>query len=149
MDARYVNLFLEALGKTLEQFGVGGVKRTNIKKKANLYVDSEVSSLIQLDGGIQGNIVLSMSQDTAKSLASAMMMGMNVTVIDEVAKSAIGELSGIIAGTSSTMLISLGVALKISPPMVIFEACSINAYETLAVDFETQLGKVEFNIGFV
>ncbi len=149
MDARYVNLFIEALGKTLEQFGVVGIKRTNIKKKGNLYVDSEVSSLIQLDGGIQGNIVLSMSQDTAKSLASIMMMGMSVTVIDEIAKSAIGELSGIIAGTSSTMLVSLGISLKISPPVVIFESCNINAYETLAVDFETHLGRIEFNIGFI
>ena len=149
MDAKYVNLFLEAFGKTLEQFGVGGIKRTNIKKKSKLYVDSEVSTIILLKGGIKGNIVLSMSQDTAKGLASAMMMGMSVSVIDEIARSAIGELSGMIAGTSSTMLASLGVSLQISPPMVIFESCDINLHETLAVDFETQIGKIEFNIGFV
>jgi len=149
MDAKYVNLFIEALNKTLEQFGVVGVKRTNIKKKGKLYVDSEVSSLIQLDGGIRGNIALSMSQETAKGLASAMMIGMNITIIDEIAQSAIGELSGIIAGISSTMLNSQGVSLKISPPVVIFESCDVNLYETLAIDFETQLGKIEFNIGFV
>lgn len=149
MDAKHVNLFLEAFDKTLGQFGVSGIKRTNIKKKSKLYVDSEVSTIIQLSGGIQGNIVLSMPQDTAKSLASAMMMGMSVTVIDEMAKSAIGELSGMIAGTSSTMMVPLGVSLRISPPTVIFGAGEINAFETLAIEFETQIGKIEFNIGFV
>lgn len=149
MDAKYINVFLEAFVKTLEQFGVGGIKRTNIKKKSKLYVDSEVSTIILLNGGIHGNIVLSMSQDTAKSLASAMMMGMSVSIIDEIAKSAIGELSGMIAGTSSTMMVPLGVSLQISPPMVILQPGDINAYETIAVDFETQLGKIELNIGFV
>ncbi|MDF2988888.1 MAG: inhibitor of methylation [Eubacterium sp.] len=148
MDARYVNVFLEAFSLTLEQFGVKNIKRTNIKKKSKLYVDSEVSTIVLLNGGIQGNIVLSMSQDTAKGLASAMMMGMSVSVIDDLAKSAIGELSSMIAGTSSTMIVPLGVAVQISPPVVIFNACDINPLETLAVDFETQLGKIEYNIGF-
>ncbi len=149
MDAKYINLFLEAFGKTLEQFGVEGIKRANIKKKGKLYVDSDVSTIILLNGGIQGNIALSMSQDTAKSLASAMMMGMDVPVFDEMARSAIGELSGMIAGTSSTMMASMGVSLQISPPMVILESCDINLHETLAVDFETKIGKIELNIGFV
>lgn len=149
MDAKYINLFLEAFNKTLEQFGITDIKRSNIKKKNKLYVDLDVSTVICLKGGIQGNIALSMSQDTAKKLASTMMAGMNIDVVDDMAKSAIGELFSMIAGTTSTMLISLGVPLQITPPIVLFETRDINFLETLAIDFETQLGKMEFNIGFI
>lgn len=149
MDARYINLFLEAFTKTLEQLGISDIKRSGMKKKSKLYVDPGVSAIVCIKGGIQGNIALSMSQDTAKNLASTMMMGMNVTVIDEIAKSAIGELAGMIAGAVSTMMVSLGVSLQISPPTVIFEYADINLSETLAIDYETRVGKIEFNIGFI
>lgn len=149
MDSKYINPFLEAFSKTLEQFGVRDIKRSNIKKKSKLYVDFDVSTIICLKGGIQGNIALSMSQDTAKKLVSTMMMGINIASIDDMATSAIGELSSMIAGTTSTMLISLGVSLQISPPIVVFGTNDINFLEALAIDFETQLGNIEFNIGFI
>lgn len=148
MEAKYINPFLEAFTKTLEQLGVTDIKRIGVKKKDKLYVDLDISTVICLKGGIQGNMALSMPQDTAKKLASTMMMGMSISVIDDMAKSAIGELSSMIAGAASTMFISLGVTLQISPPIVLLEPSDINALEALAIDFETQSGKIELNIGF-
>lgn len=148
MDVKCINLFLEAFSKTLGQFGVTDVKRGNMKKKTNFYVDLDVSTIIVLRGGIQGNIALSMSQDTAKSLVSAMTNGMSVSSFDDTAKSAIGELTSIIAGTASTMCASSGITFNISHPVVLLGFSNVNSPETLAIDFETQLGKIEFNIGF-
>lgn len=148
MELKYINPFLEAFTKTLGQFGIVDIKRGSIKKKTKLYVDLDVTTNICIRGDIQGNFVLSMPQDTAKKIASKMIMGINMPVIDDMTKSAIGELSSIIAGTASTMLISLGLKLQVSPPIVLMEPADINLLETLAIDFETQLGKIEFNIGF-
>lgn len=148
MDVKYINPFLESFTKTLEQLGVVGVTRGGIKKKSKLYVDLDVSAVICLKGGTQGNIALAMSRDTAQKLASAMMAGVTVTGIDDMVISAIGELSSMIAGTASTLLMPLGVALQISPPTVLLEPSDINSLETLAIDFETSSGKIEFNIGF-
>lgn len=148
MDVKYINLFLEAFSTTLGQFGVTDIKRGNIKKKNNFYVDLDVSTIVTLRGGVQGNIALSMSQDTAKNLVSSMTNGMNICSFDDTAKSAIGELTSIIAGTASTMSASLGITFSISHPVVLLGFSNINSPETLAIDFETQLGKIEFNIGF-
>lgn len=147
MDVKYINPVLETFNATLEQFGVHNIKRCNMQKKNKLYLNLDLSTVVCFQGGVQGDIALSMPLDTAKSLASAMMMGMSVTTIDEVAKSAIGELSSMIAGTYATKLSSLGVSTKITPPRVILENAEINSYETLAIDFDTDLGKIELNIG--
>lgn len=145
MGSNYVNLLLQAFLATLEQFGVTNIKRSNIKKKSNFYVDFEVSAIIFLSGGLEGNIALSMSQNTAKNLVS-MMLGTNISVIDDTVKSAIGELASIIAGTSSTMSTPPGI-FSISSPTVLLGYSIINSSEALAFDFDTQLGKIEFDIG--
>jgi chemotaxis protein CheX len=88
-----------------------------------------------------------MSVDTAKRLVSIMMMGMSITSLDDMAKSAVGELSSMIAGSFTTKLSSFGLSTKINPPRVILENAEINNFETLAIDFETDLGNIELNIG--
>lgn len=147
MDVKYINPFLTAFTSTLEQLSITEIKRGGMKKKVKLYVDLDVSTIIGIKGGVQGNIALSMSQDTAKKLASAMMMGMPVSAVDDMVKSAIGELSSMITGTASTMLSSSGILFQMSPPTVLLSPSDINALETLAIDFETPLGKIELNIG--
>ncbi len=148
MEVKYINPFLEAFTKTLEQFDIKDIKRGGINKKGKLYVESGVSTVICLNGGIHGNIAISMSQETAKNVFSKMMAGISVPGVDNMVLSAIGELSSMIAGTASTMLKSLDISLQISPPVVILEPSDVNPFETLAIDFDTQLGKIEFNIGF-
>jgi chemotaxis protein CheX len=146
MNSDNVNLFLQAFQNTLQKFGVTNINRCDIKKKGNFYVDSEVSAFVSLNGVVQGIIALSMSQDTAKNLVS-MMMGMKISVIDETVKSAVGELVSIIAGTSSTLAASSGLVFRISSPTVLFGSSNINSVEAIAIYFDTQLGKIEFNIG--
>ncbi|WOO35877.1 chemotaxis protein CheX [Anaerocolumna sp. AGMB13020] len=147
MDVKYINTILETFNVTLEQFGVNNIKRCNIQKKDKMHVNLEVSTIVCFQGAVQGDIALSMPLDTAKKLASIMMMGMSITTIDDMAKSAIGELSSMIAGASATKLSSFGLATKINPPKVILENAEINGFETIAIDFETDIGKIELDIG--
>ncbi len=148
MEVEYINPFLDAFTKTLEQLGIMDIKKGNMTKKSKFYVDSDVSAVISLKNDIQGNMALSMPENTAKKLASTMMMGMSISTIDDMAKSAIGELSSMIAGTASTMLTSAGVALLISPPDILLGPSEISSQETLSINFETSSGPIEFNIGF-
>ena len=147
MDVKYINSVLEIFNVTLEQFGVHNIKRCNIQKKNKMYLNLDLSTIVCFQGAVQGDIALSMPLDTAKNLASAMMMGMSITVIDNMVKSAIGELSSIIASSYATKLSSFGLCTKINPPRVILENAEINSIETLVIDFETDLGKMELNIG--
>ncbi|GAA4653490.1 chemotaxis protein CheX [Anaerocolumna aminovalerica] len=147
MDVKYINSVIETFNVTLEQFGVHNIKRCNIQKKNKMYLNLDLSTIVCFQGAVQGDIALSMPLDTAKNLASVMMMGMSITVIDNMAKSAIGELSSIIASSYATKLSSFGLSTKINPPRVILENAEINSIETLVIDFETDLGKMELNIG--
>lgn len=146
MDVKYINTILETFNVTLEQFGVHNIKRCNIQKKDKMYLNLDLSTIVCFQGVVQGDIALSMPLDTAKRLAS-IMIGMSITSIDDMAKSAVGELSSMIAGSSVTKLSSFGLSTKINPPRVILENAEINSFETLAIDFETDLGKIELNIG--
>lgn len=147
MDVKYINSVIETFNVTLEQFGVHNIKRCNIQKKNKMYLNLDLSTIVCFQGAVQGDIALSMPLDTAKNLVSVMMMGMSITVIDNMAKSAIGELSSIIASSYATKLSSFGLSTKINPPRVILENAEINSIETLVIDFETDLGKMELNIG--
>ncbi|WP_312369476.1 chemotaxis protein CheX [Lachnoclostridium sp.] len=148
MDVKYINTVLETFNVTLEQFGVHNIKRCNIQKKDKMYLNLDVSTVVCFQGAVQGDIALSMPLDTAKRLAS-MMIGMSITSIDDMAKSAVGELSSMIAGSFATKLSSFGLSTKINPPRVILENAEINNFETLAIDFETDIGKIELNIGLL
>lgn len=150
MDVKCVIPFLEAVKFTLEQFGIGDVKRGGIKKKAALEISTGINSVIGIVGNIRGNVAYSMSENTAKNIVSAMMMGMPVTEIDDIGKSAIGELSNMITGHASVALSDNGYKINITPPLIMVNDCnsSIVSYiETIAVEMETSAGKIEVNIG--
>lgn len=147
MDVKYINAILETFNITLEQFGVHNIKRCNIQKKSKMYLNLDLSTIVCFQGAVQGDMALSMPLDTAKRLASIMMMGMSVNTMDDMAKSAVGELSSMIAGSSATKISSFGLSTMINPHRVILENAEINNLETIAIDFETDVGKIELNIG--
>jgi chemotaxis protein CheX len=150
MDVKCVTPFLEAVKYTLEQFGVKDIRRGSIQKKEALSVGKGISSVIGIVGGIKGNVAYSMAEDTAKNIISAMMMGMPVETIDDIGKSAIGELSNMITGHASVALADNGYIINITPPVIMLNEGAgnvISFIETLEVDLETSLGRVQVNIG--
>lgn len=150
MDIRYINPFLEALVNTLQQFGVGEVKRGAVRKKERMIVDMDITSIIGLVGDIRGNIAYSLSQETAKPIVSNMMMGMPVTELDAMARSALGELANMVTGAAGTILSNSGTFVDITPPSIVFGEdiyFIISSVDTLTIDFETPYGKIEVNIG--
>lgn len=150
MDVKYINPFLDAVKIVLEQFGASDIRRGEIRKKRNMHVEMDITAVIGLVGGVRGNISFSLSQKTAKSIVSAMMMGMPVTEMDALARSAIGELANMITGTASTLLAETKVLFDITPPTIVFGNdiyFVISSVETLAVDIGTPYGEIEVNIG--
>ncbi len=150
MDAKYINPFLEALKKVLGNFGVTNIKRDSVQMKENMNVDMDITSVVGLTGGLRGNIAYSFSQDTAKKICSAMMMGAQVTEIDSMARSAIGELTNMITASASVILSQNNVPIDITPPSIIFGKdiyFIISSVPAITLDMSTGLGKVQVNIG--
>lgn len=150
MDAKFINPFLMALKNILESYNIEGIKRGDIKKKESMNVNMDVTAVVGLIGGVRGNVAYSLSQETAKNIVSAMMMGAPVSELDGMARSAIGELSNMVTGTASGMLAGDGAMVDITPPSIIFGKdvyLIISSIETITVDMDTPYGKIEVNIG--
>lgn len=149
MNVNIINSFLEAVKNVLSQFGISDIKVLGIKKEKK-YTDTEIVSIIGLVGDVRGNVSYSMTEDTAKNVVSTMMMGMPVEVIDEMAISAVGELTNMFTGTASTLLAQKGFKIDITPPSTVIGQniqVNISKTKTVSVDMETSVGKMEVNVG--
>lgn len=68
-------------------------------------------------GQMKGQAVLAMDIDHAKDVASKMMFGMPVAELDEMACSALNELSNMIMGNTATVFSTMGKIIDITPPI--------------------------------
>ncbi|SDY22548.1 chemotaxis protein CheX [Tindallia californiensis] len=152
MDAKYITPFLESVKTIMGQFGFEKIERGTIVKKENMNVDMDTIAIVGLVGGVKGNVSYAFSEETAKSIASKMMMGMTVNDLDEMARSAMSEFANMITGTAIATLSQIEEISEVTPtpPSIIYGKeiyMIITPMETLAIDLETDVGKIEVNIG--
>lgn len=68
-------------------------------------------------GQMKGQAVLAMNVENAKTVASKMMFGMPIAELDEMACSALNELSNMIMGNTATVFSTQGKIIDITPPI--------------------------------
>ena len=150
MKEEYINSFIEAIFTVLPTFGLNDIKISDVELKENMYANMEVTSVIGLMGSVRGNISYSFSMETARKIASSMMMGMPVTEIDEDARSAIAELSNLITGKGCKILSSNESYTDFTTPTFIIGndiLFLINTVKTLTINVEMPIGEMQVNIG--
>lgn len=149
MNAKLINPFLVAVETILGQFGVTEIRKGAVSVKEEMVIDQDVTTFVGVVGDLRGNIAYCFSAETARKLASAMMMGMPVPELDEMSRSAIAELANIITGNAASLLDEAQVKVDITPPsMIIGEEIYLvlSSVRTLIVTFETTLGPIEVHI---
>ncbi|KMT22011.1 chemotaxis protein CheX [Clostridium cylindrosporum] len=150
MDVKNINPFLDSLKGILEQFGVTDIKVADLSRKEKMLVEKEVSAIIGIVGDLKGNVSYCMSEDTAKKVISAMMMGMCIEEIDEIGRSAVGELTNMITGNAITSMCENGRSIDITTPSMVFGRDMyfiISTVDTISVIMDTSIGEFEVNIG--
>lgn len=149
MDVKYINPFIIGLQNTFNALNMANIQRTGLAKREKLKTDNEVNIIIGLVGDLKGNVVLSLPETTARNIASTMMGGMPVPELDMIPKSALCEMTNMVAGSSVSQLEKMGVLLNITPPMLINGKnmiTMISQVETLVISFNCDQGKLEMNI---
>ena len=116
MDAKLVNPFIDAFTTVMPQMGFQEPKRTKMSVKDKVAESLGVSVIVGFTKQIRGNVIYNMSEDTAKYSASTMMMGMPVESFDEMAQSAISEMSNMLTANAATNLTAMGLEVDISTP---------------------------------
>lgn len=150
MDEKYVKPFTDSIAGIFSNFGFGDISRGNIRKKDSFTCKYNLTTIIGLSGTVKGNVALSMSYDTARKIASAMMMGMEVIEIDEMSVSALGEITNMICGQAAIELSTQDIQVNITPPTIIHGdnmKAVISQVEAIVIDISSSLGDIELNIG--
>lgn len=120
MDVAQITPFLEAVAKIMPELGFASVTRGKMSVSlTNKIASLGVMVIVGLAHQFRGNVVYNMSEESAKTIASKMMMGMPVPVFDAMAESAISELGNMLAANAATIFESRGAKMDISPPTLI------------------------------
>lgn len=148
MDVNHVNPVLESFNNILPQLGLNNIEKKGISVKGKYIKSLGVVIIIGLIGDIKGNIIYGMSIDTAKKIASIMMMGMPVENFDELPQSAISELVNMLTANVAMNFSNDNISVDISTPTLIegeFTA-SCNSDKVLCVEMGVDGMVIEVNI---
>ena len=139
MDAKLVNPFVDAFVAVMPQMGFPEPKRAKMSVKTKNAISLGVAVIVGFTKQLRGNIVYNMSEDTAKFIASTMMMGMPVENFDEMAQSAISEMSNMLTANASINFSNDGINVDISVPTMMYgEEIEINLQKDniVCIDFD-------------
>lgn len=116
MDAKLVNPFIDAFMTVMPQMGFQNITRAKMTVRDKVATSLGVTIIVGFTKQIRGNVVYNMTEDTAKYIASTMMMGMPVDTFNDMAQSAISEMSNMLTANAATNLTALGLEVDISTP---------------------------------
>ena len=138
---------INASTEVFPQFGMEALFQGGIQEN-QLASANQVNILIGFSGGLVGTIVISFNKITAMKIASSMMKGMEVSTLDIIAWSAIGEITTMITGHATAQVDSES-KISFSPPTIvtgerIFLVISRLKSEKLTFKLDNNL----FNISF-
>ena len=117
LDVKHINPFLQSSLNIFEsmiqmKLSVGKPVIDNLE-----FTNTTFILQVGVTGEMKGQVLLVMSVDRAKDIASRMMCGMEVPELDEMSRSALGELSNMIMGNTATLFSTQNILIDITPPL--------------------------------
>lgn len=148
MRVEFVNPFIEAAQRVIRAETQSEVRRGALSLNSSPYTTRDVTVLVAVTGRVQGTVLYSMPEETARAIVSA-MIGQPFDKMNDLAVSGIAELGNVITGTASTALAEAGFPSRIAPPIVLIGSgtqISTVDIQRLVVPLSTQLGPVEIQV---
>lgn len=122
LDVKHINPFLQS---TITIFESAAQMKLTLGKPSVAALDfpDHIFALqVGVTGDLKGQILLVMTVDNAKMIASKMMFGMPVSELDDMASSALSELSNMIMGNTATLFSTQDIRIDITPPLAMLGA---------------------------
>jgi chemotaxis protein CheX len=150
MDVKFINPFLGSFLNIIPQFGLTNIKKNKISVKGKEITSPGVMIILGIIGDVRGNVIYSTTNEAAKMIASAMMMGAPVAELDELAQSAISELTNMLTATAATNFYSEGININISTPTLMYGdfTANTNSDKTICIEMLINDLPFEINISF-
>ena len=115
INANYINPFLIAASRVLKDMVFIDAKIGKPYTKEAVYADKSLLIMLGVTGEMRGQVILSFENSVALDIASKMCM-MQLTVLDDLAESALSELCNMILGNTATVFSTNGIGIDITPP---------------------------------
>ncbi|QCX33199.1 chemotaxis protein CheX [Caloramator sp. E03] len=119
MTLEHLNIFIDSCKEVIGQITGLQPKTGDLYIKTTPFEGNNLVILIGIAGDFHGSTILSLNDDSAKKIASLMMGGFPISTLDEMAKSAIAELSNMILGHVSTAFSKNKINIDITPPTIL------------------------------
>ncbi|MCT4605902.1 MAG: chemotaxis protein CheX [Marinisporobacter sp.] len=151
MDVKLINPFIESFLSVMPQIGFSDIKKGNLSLKDRNIKSDGVMINLGIVGDIKGNVIYSMTIDHAKAVASKMMMGMMVEELDDMAQSALSELSNMLTANASINFENMEINTNISTPTLLYGKdfnVQVNAEKVLCIEILADNIPIEVNIAF-
>lgn len=120
MDVKNINPVLKSFVTILKQLGFHNVERKSLSVEGSVLINTGCMVNVGVVGTLKGSIVIGMDVESAKKIASVMMMGMEIADFDAMAQSAVCEMTNMICANSCINFESTGTTgIDISPPTLL------------------------------
>ncbi|TCU65803.1 chemotaxis protein CheX [Tissierella praeacuta] len=133
MDVKYVNPFLSSFKNVMPQIGFEKVERGKVSIKEKDLITSGVLTIVGIVGDLKGNIIYSLDTNSAKQIVSKMMMGVEIDEFNEMAQSALSELSNMLTANASIEFSNMNINMNISTPTLMYGENIKTAFNTSKV----------------
>lgn len=116
MDAKLVNPIIDAFMEVMPQMGFPMPRRLRVYLQDRNVISNGVTLTLGFTRQMHGKVIYNMTADTARYIASTMMLGVPVTKFGELAQSALREMSNMLTARAATHFAELGVEVDITTP---------------------------------
>lgn len=147
MKANHVNAICRATENILlNHFGVE-VQPLKPKAGKGPVPSNHVSVILGINGQLNGQIICSFSNDTAKNIVGVMMGGMEIEAMDEIGWSAVQEFGNWVAGTAATELSKESCTIDVTPPIVNEGNSKFHSNKLfVTIPMKSQIGEIDVHI---
>lgn len=116
VKAELINPFFKAAIKVINEMTNVEVSKGELSLAYSPVKGDEVNTTIGVTGDLLGQVIICMSEKAAMVLSAKMLFGLEVSIFDELSRSAICELGNIVTGTAISELGDMGLICHITPP---------------------------------
>ena len=146
MDVKHINPFLSAFTSIMPQLGLADVKKKGILLKGRFIESPGVMIIVGIIGDIKGNVIYATTIENAKKIASIMMMGMPVTELDELAQSAISELTNMLTANAAINFSNEDININISTPTLMHGEFTANSSSDKVLCVQMLIDGMDFEV---
>ena len=147
MDAKLVNPIIDAFMDVMPQMGFPMPKRLRVYLQDRNVISSGVTLTVGFTRQMQGKVVYNMTADTARFIASTMLFGLPVTKFNDMAQSALREMSNVLTAHAAMGFSKMGVEVDITTPeLLIGEDHTLKISDSNYLNVEMEVGGYRIDI---